>query len=52
MTVGGSVVDCLTRDRGAAGSNLTSVTALCPCLVLVQPRKTSADITEKPLTGT
>ena len=26
----GSVVECLTRDRGAAGSNLTSVTALCP----------------------
>ena len=26
----GSVVECLTRDRGAAGSNLTGVTALCP----------------------
>ena len=24
----GSVVECLTRDRGAAGSSLTSVTAL------------------------
>ena len=26
----GSVVECLTRDRGAAGSSLTDVTALCP----------------------
>ena len=26
----GSVVECLTQDRGAAGSNLTSVTVLCP----------------------
>ena len=26
----GSVVECLTRDRGAAGASLTSVTALCP----------------------
>ena len=26
----GSVVECLTRDRGAAGSSLTSITALCP----------------------
>ena len=25
-----SVVECLTRDRGAAISNLTSITALCP----------------------
>ena len=24
----GSVVECLTRDRGAAGSSLTGVTAL------------------------
>ena len=23
-------VECLTRDRGAAGSSLTGVTALCP----------------------
>ena len=58
----GSVVECLTRDRRAAGSSLTGVTALCPrarfinhCLVhvLVQPRKISpSDITEKLLTGT
>ena len=55
----GSVVECLTRDLGAAGSSLTSVTVLCPwarhiypCLVLVQPRKTRPDITEKLLTGT
>ena len=47
----GSVVDCLTRDRGTAGSNLTNVNALCPCLELVQPRKTSPDITEKLLGG-
>ena len=26
----GSVVECLTQDRGAAGSSLTGVTALCP----------------------
>ena len=26
----GSVVECLTRDRRAVGSSLTSVTALCP----------------------
>ena len=48
------MVECLTRDRGAAGSSLTGVTVLCPlashmnpCLVLVQPRKTHSDITEK-----
>ena len=26
----GSLGECLSRDRGAAGSSLTSVTALCP----------------------
>ena len=26
----GSVVECLNRDRRAAGSSLTGVTALCP----------------------
>ena len=26
----GSVVECLTRDRGAAGLSCTGVTALCP----------------------
>ena len=26
----GSVVECLTQDRGAAGSSLTVVTVLCP----------------------
>ena len=39
----GSVVECLTRDRRAAGSSLTGVTALwslSKSLVLVQPRKT------------
>ena len=55
----GSVVECLIWDRGVAGLSLTSATALCPwtrhinpCLVLVQPRKTHPDITEKLLTGT
>ena len=36
---GGSVVECLTRDRGAGGSNLTCVVSLSkninPILVLV-----------------
>ena len=48
-----AVVECLTRDRGAAGLSLTGVTALCPrarhinpSLVLVQPRKTRPFITE------
>ena len=55
--IGGAV--CLTRDRGAAGSSLTGVTALCPLarhtypsLVLVQPRKTRLYITERLLIGT
>ena len=26
----GSVIECLTRDREAAGSSLTGVTAMCP----------------------
>ena len=46
------MVECLTRDRGAAGSGLTGVTALCPLarhinpyLVLVLPSKTRPDIT-------
>ena len=48
------VVECLSRDRGVVGWSLTGVTVLCPwtrhinlCLVLVQPRKTRPDITEK-----
>ena len=48
----------LTWDRGAAGSSLTGVTALCPwarqiyiSLVLVQPRKTRPYITERLLMG-
>ena len=47
------MVECLTRDRGATGSSLTGVTALCPwarhinpSLVLVQPRKTCSYIAE------
>ena len=50
----GSVVECLSRDRRAAGSSLTSVTVLWPwarhiypSLVLVQPRKTRPYITER-----
>ena len=52
------MVECLTRDRGAAGSSLTGVTALSPwarhiylSLVLVQPRKTRPYITERLLMG-
>ena len=59
MEHSGSVEECFTQDRKAAGSSLTGVTALCPwerhintCLVLVQPRKTRPDITERLLTGT
>ena len=53
----GSVVECLTRDRRAAGSSLTGVTALWslskthPSLVLVEPRKTRPYITERLLMG-
>ena len=28
--IGSAVAQCLTRDRGAAGSSLTGVTAWCP----------------------
>ena len=54
----GSVVECLTWDRGAMGSSLTGITVLCPwarhinpSLVLVQPRKTRPFITERLLMG-
>ena len=54
----GLVVECLTQDRGTAGSSLTSVTLLCPwsrhinpSLVLIQPRKTRLYITERLLMG-
>ena len=45
----GSVVECLTRDRGIAGLSLTSVGArhINAFLELVQPRKTRPDITEE-----
>ena len=48
----GSVLECLTQDRGAAGSSLTGLTVslsknINPSLVLVQPRKTRPFITEK-----
>ena len=52
------MVECLTREREAAGSSLTGVTALCPCtrhiypsLVLVQPRKTRPYMTERLFIG-
>ena len=47
------MVECLTRDRGAAGSSLTGVNVLNinPSLVLVQPRKTHPFITERLLMG-
>ena len=55
----GTVLECLTRDWRATGSSLTDVTALCPwarhinpSLVLVQPRETRPDITQRLLTGT
>ena len=53
----GSVVECLTPDRGAVGSSLTGVTFVSlskninPSLVLVQPRKTCPFITERLLMG-
>ena len=53
----GLVVECLTRDRGAAGSSHTGVCVVSlskninPSLVLVQPRKTRPFITERLLMG-
>ena len=53
------MVECLTRDQGAAGSH--GLTALCvvleqdtiiyPSLVLVEPRKTCPCLTERLLMG-
>ena len=50
----GSVVECLTLDRGATGWSLIGVTAcgpwarhIYPSLVLVQPRKTHPCLTER-----
>ena len=55
----GSVVFYLSRDQEVAVYSLIGVTALCPrarhislSLILVQPKKTPLDITEKLLTGT
>ena len=48
------MVECLTQDRRAVGSSLTSVTALwslSTSLVLVQPRKIRPYITERLLMG-
>ena len=52
----GSVEECLTRDRGAAGSNrrhcIVSLSKIInPSLVLVQPRKTHPFIFERLLMG-
>ena len=54
----GSVVECLTRNRGAGGSSLTGghcIVSLSkniyPSLVLAQPRKTHPLITERLLMG-
>ena len=51
---GSSVVECLTQDRGVVGSSNTGMTALFPwerhtkpCFVMVHPRKTCLNITEK-----
>ena len=53
-----SMVECLARDQGAAGSSLTRGIALCPLarqinpsFVLVQPRKTIPYIAERLLMG-
>ena len=43
----GLVVECLTRDQGAAGLSLTGERHFILCLVLVQPRKTHPDIAKK-----
>ena len=54
----GSVVECLTRDREAAGSSLTAslrrgswAIHIYPSLVLVQPRKTRPCLAERLLMG-
>ena len=48
------MVECLTLDQEIVGLSLTRGTLLCPlarhfilCLVLVQPRKTHLELTEK-----
>ena len=47
------MVECLTRDRGAPGSSLTSLTArhIYPSLVLVHPMKTRPCLTERLFMG-
>ena len=50
----GSVVECLTRDRGASPGVTTSCPRarhINPSLVLVQPRKSHPYITERLFTG-
>ena len=43
----GSVVECLTRDRGVAGSSLTSVLEQDTLLSTGSIQEDSSDITEK-----
>ena len=43
----GSVVECLTRDRGAGGSSLTYVTALCPWARHINPSLISTGSTQE-----
>ena len=54
----GSVVECMTQDREAAGSSHNGVTALWSLskthytsLILVKPRKTCPCLTERLLMG-
>ena len=55
MECSGSVVECLTRDRGFEPHRRHIVVSLSkninPSLVLVQPRKTCPFITERLLIG-
>ena len=48
----GSVVECLTGDRGASGSSLTGVTALCPWARHINPSLARKPrLTERSLMG-
>ena len=37
LEISGSVVECLTWDRGTAGSSLTGITVLCPWAKYIYP---------------
>ena len=49
---GGSVVECLTQDRGVVSSLVALHCVIEQDTFLVQPRKTCPDMIEKVLTGT